>query len=69
MAYGKPSHSVATIVRDYLTDIGLCEKIWVPGTLMSKMRKQITEEPVSNLRFILVLATPRIFKFSALGRY
>lgn len=68
MAYGKPSHSVATIVRDYLTDIGLCERIWVPGTLMQNKDK-ITEEPVSNLRFILVLATPRIFKFSALGRY
>lgn len=37
VAYGKPSHSVATIVRDYLTDIGLCEKVWVPGTLMSKV--------------------------------
>ena len=59
VAYSKPSHSVATIVRDNLTDIGLCEKSW---NSVEQSEDKITEKPVSNLKFILVLATPRIFE-------
>ena len=59
MAYSKPSHSVAPIVRDYFTDIGLCEKSWNSD---EQSEDKITEKPVPNLRFILVLATPRIFE-------